>query len=146
MNTDDPHNLQRFVDAQEPVYKKVCAELRRGRKKSHWMWFIFPQLRGLGFSDMDRKFAISSLDEARAYLKHPVLGPRLVECATLVNQVQGRRAFEIFAYPDDLKFCSSMTLFALADDRDNPIFKDVIQKYFWGEFDPLTSDRLKQRL
>ena len=130
---------------EDRVRYHICWGSWHGPHGYHWMWFIFPQLRGLGFSDMSRKFAISSLDEARAYLKHPVLGPCLVECTTLVNQVQGRSAAEIFGYPDDLKFCSSMTLFALADP-DNPIFKDVIRKYFWGEFDPLTSDRLNGRL
>jgi uncharacterized protein (DUF1810 family) len=137
----DPYNLQRFVDAQNPVYDKVCSELRDGRKKSHWMWFVFPQVEGLGSSQMARKFAISSLAEAAAYLAHPVLGSRLSECTRLVNLVEGRRIEQIFGYPDDLKFRSSMTLFAHAapDDR---VFLDALKKYFKGEFNPATLARL----
>ena len=138
----DPHNLQRFVDAQNPVYDKVCFELRDGRKKSHWMWFIFPQLEGLGSSQMARKFAIFSLAEAAAYLAHPVLGSRLTECTRLVNLVEGRPIEQIFGYPDDLKLRSSMTLFAHATP-DNRVFIDALQKYFGGEFDPATLARLQ---
>jgi uncharacterized protein (DUF1810 family) len=137
----DPNNLQRFVEAQNPVYDEVCSELRNGRKKSHWMWFIFPQVEGLGSSQMARKFAISSLAEAAAFLAHPVLGPRLTECTRLVNLVAGRPIEEIFGYPDDLKFRSSMTLFAHAAP-DNRVFTDALQKYFSGEFDPATLARL----
>ena len=126
---DDPYSLQRFVEAQERVYEQVCAELRRGRKTSHWMWFVFPQIQGLGHSPMARKFAIASLAEARAYLDHPVLGPRLRECTQLVVDVEGRTAFEIFANPDDMKFRSSMTLFALAAPED-ALFKTALTKYF----------------
>lgn len=133
--------LQRFVDAQEPVYAQVCAELRAGRKTSHWMWFIFPQIAGLGSSPMARTFAIASLEEARAYLRHPVLGPRLEECCRLVNAIEGRTIGEIFGYPDDLKFRSSMTLFAHAAE-DNQVFREALDKYFGGEFDPLTLERL----
>ena len=137
----DPHDLQRFIDAQNPVYDKVCSELRDGRKKSHWMWFVFPQIEGLGSSPMARKFAISSLAEAAAYLEHPVLGPRLTECAGLVNLVEGRSVEQIFGHPDDLKFRSSLTLFARAS-ADNQVFVDALQKHFNGEFDPATLERL----
>jgi uncharacterized protein (DUF1810 family) len=137
----DPYDLQRFVDAQNPVYVKVCSELRDGRKKSHWMWFIFPQIEGLGSSQMACKFAISSLAEAAAYLEHPVLGPRLVECTRLVNRVEGRPIEQIFGRPDDLKFRSSMTLFARAS-ADNQVFVDALQRHFNGEFDPATLERL----
>jgi uncharacterized protein (DUF1810 family) len=137
----DPYNLQRFVDAQNPVYDKVCSELRGGRKKSHWMWFIFPQVEGLGSSELARKFAISSLAEAAAYLAHRVLGSRLTECTRLVNLVEGRPIEQIFGYPDDLKFRSSMTLFAHAT-LDTRVFLEALQKYFKGEFDPATMERL----
>jgi uncharacterized protein (DUF1810 family) len=137
----DPYDLQRFVDAQNLVYDKVCSELRDERKKSHWMWFIFPQIEGLGSSPMARKFAISSLAEATAYLEHPILGPRLTECTRLVNLVEGRSIEQIFGYPDDLKLRSSMTLFAHATP-DNRVFIDALQKYFGGEFDPATLERL----
>ena len=137
----DPFNLQRFVDAQNPVYDEVCAELRDGRKRGHWIWFVFPQLRGLGSSHMATVFGISSRQEVVAYLDHPVLGPRLRECTRLVNLVQGRAIDQIFAYPDDLKFLSSMTLFASVSS-DSQVFKDALQKYFGGESDPLTLKRL----
>ena len=137
----DPYGLQRFVDAQNPVYDKVCAELRDGRKKSHWMWFVFPQIEGLGSSPMARKFAISSLAEAAAYLEHPVLGPRLTECTRLVNLVEGRSIGHIFGRPDDLKFRSSMTLFARAS-ANNQAFVDALERHFNGEFDPATLERL----
>jgi uncharacterized protein (DUF1810 family) len=138
----DPFSLQRFVDAQNQVYDKVCSELRDGRKKSHWMWFVFPQIEGLGSSPLARKFAISSLAEAAAYLAHPILGPRLTECSRLVNLVEERPIELIFGYPDDLKFRSSMTLFAHATP-DNQVFTDTLQKYFDGEFDPATLARLQ---
>jgi len=138
---DDPYDLQRFVAAQAPVYQQVCAELRAGRKATHWMWFVFPQIEGLGRSATARKYAISSREEATAYLRHPVLGARLRECTRLVNQVEGRSIHEIFGSPDDLKFHSSMTLFArLASD--NADFKHALRKYFGGEEDPTTLDRL----
>lgn len=137
----DPHNLQRFVDAQNPVFAQVCSELREGRKRQHWMWFVFPQIQGLGYSPLARKFAISSLEEAKAYWDHPILGARLSECCRLVNLVEGRSIDQIFGYPDDLKFRSSMTLFAHATS-DNQIFKDALDKYFNGEFDNLTLERL----
>jgi uncharacterized protein (DUF1810 family) len=138
---NDPYDLQRFVDAQNPVFEQVCAELRAGRKRGHWMWFIFPQLRGLGHSEMAIKFAISSRDEAEAYLKHPVLGARLRECTRLVMLVQERSINQIFGYPDDLKFRSSMTLFANATS-ENQIFKNALQTGFAGQPDRLTVERL----
>jgi uncharacterized protein (DUF1810 family) len=137
----DPYDLQRFVDAQNPVYDRVRAELQEGRKRSHWMWFIFPQIAGLGSSPLARRFAISSLSEAAAFLEHPILGPRLAECARLVNLIEGRPIEQIFGYPDDLKFRSSMTLFARAS-ADNQVFVDALQKHFNGEFDPATLERL----
>jgi uncharacterized protein (DUF1810 family) len=137
----DPHNLQRFVEAQAPVYAQVCEELRNGQKKSHWMWFVFPQIAGLGASAMARAFAISSLAEAEAYLAHPILGPRLIEWTMLVNNVEGCTARQIFGAPDDLKFRSSMTLFAEAAS-DDAVFKGALQKYYAGEPDRLTLERL----
>jgi uncharacterized protein (DUF1810 family) len=137
----DPFELERFAAAQEPVYRDVIAELRDGRKRSHWMWFVFPQLRGLGGSAMAARYGISSLEEADAYLRHPVLGPRLRECTQLVNGVQGRSIGEIFGSPDDLKLCSSMTLFARATD-DNEDFIALLDKFYDGRQDELTLQRL----
>jgi uncharacterized protein (DUF1810 family) len=137
----DRYDLQRFVDAQAPVYAQVCAELQQGRKRSHWMWFVFPQVRGLGSSPMAMRFAISSLDEAKAYLEHPVLGPRLRECSRMVTKVEERTLEEIFGYPDDMKFHSSMTLFAQAA-AENQVFVDALRKYFGGEMDRATMERL----
>ncbi len=137
--TDDVFNLQRFVAAQAPVYVAVCDELRGGRKTSHWMWFIFPQIAGLGFSAMSQKYAISGLDEARAYLAHPALGPRLIECTRLVGE-SGRSVAEIFGSPDDMKFRSSMTLFAKAQGEG--VFSEAIEKYCDGMFDEATLARL----
>ncbi|HJS91628.1 MAG TPA: DUF1810 domain-containing protein [Steroidobacteraceae bacterium] len=133
--------LERFVEAQDPVIERVLLELRAGRKTSHWMWFVFPQIQGLGHSPMAQRFAIGSRAEAEAYLAHPVLGPRLRECARLVNEVEGRTIEEIFGYPDYLKFRSSMTLFAHAG-TDPRVFVEALRKYFGGEYDPLTLDRL----
>jgi uncharacterized protein (DUF1810 family) len=127
-------DLQRFVDAQSSVFAKVCAELRAGRKQTHWMWFIFPQLAGLGSSAMAARYAMSAKPEAQAYLAHGVLGPRLRLCTQLVNQVAGRSVIEIFGYPDDLKFHSSMTLFARAAPHEQ-LFTDALQKYFVGQAD-----------
>jgi uncharacterized protein (DUF1810 family) len=135
--TNDPHNLKRFVDAQQSVYGQVCDELRAGSKRSHWMWFIFPQMKGLGHSGMADYYGIASRQEAEAYLAHPVLGARLIECTRLVNQVQGRSIDQILGYPDDLKFRSSMTLFASAAS-ENQGFSSALQKYFDGQPDPLT--------
>jgi len=141
MVSSDPYDLRRFVDAQESVYRSVVAELRAGRKRSHWIWFIFPQLRGLGRSATAIRYGIASRDEAAAYLAHPVLGPRLRECTRLVAQVDGRSIEEIFGWPDNLKVRSSMTLFAQATD-DNADFQAVLEKYYGGEPDPATIDIL----
>jgi uncharacterized protein (DUF1810 family) len=138
---DDQFNLQRFIDAQQPVYESVCAELRGGKKRSHWMWFIFPQIKGLARSETARWFSISSMEEARAYLEHPVLGTRLRECSALVAAVDGASVEEIFGYPDDMKFRSSMTLFALAT-RDSEVFVECLRKYFGGEPDASTLAQL----
>ena len=138
---DDPYNLQRFVDAQSPVFEQVCAELRQGRKSGHWMWFVFPQIKGLGNSRLATKFAISSRQEAEAYLNHPVLGPRLRECTRLVNLIDKRNIDQIFGYPDNLKFCSCMTLFAHSTEA-NQVFKDAVKKYFAEEYDHATLKRL----
>jgi uncharacterized protein (DUF1810 family) len=136
----DPFDLQRFVDAQAPVYRRVVAELRHGQKQSHWMWFIFPQLAGLGHSPMARRFAISSRAEAVAYLGHDVLGPRLRECTALVNAVEGRTIREILGSPDDVKFCSSMTLFgAVSSDA---VFAAAIAKFYGDRSDQRTLDLL----
>ncbi|AYE96068.1 DUF1810 domain-containing protein [Mycobacterium paragordonae] len=134
-------DLQRFVDAQDRVYDSVLDELRAARKRSHWMWFVFPQIRGLGNSPTAQQYAIADLEEARAYLDHPVLGPRLRECVALVNEIHGRSAEQIFGWPDDLKLRSSVTLFANATD-DNHDFLALLDKYYGGEPDPLTVERL----
>ena len=141
---DDSHNLQRFVDAQRPVIAGALAELRQGRKRGHWIWFIFPQLKGLGHSANSEYFGIASAQEAAAYLKHPILGPRLMECTQLVNAVDAPSAEDIFGDIDALKFRSSMTLFAHAAP-DNQIFLNAIQKYFAGELDPLTIAHLRRQ-
>jgi uncharacterized protein (DUF1810 family) len=138
---DDRFQLRRFVDAQQPVYETVLSELRAGRKRSHWMWFIFPQIAGLGHSAMADKFALSSLEEAVAYLADPVLGRRLRECSMLVGGIEGRSIAEIFGHPDDMKFRSSMTLFSQAAPQE-PIFATCLKKYFGGEPDPPTLARL----
>jgi uncharacterized protein (DUF1810 family) len=140
---NDPFALQRFVEAQEPVIDKVRAELRAGRKQSHWMWFVFPQLLGLGQSAMAVRYAIGSLEEAAAYLAHSVLGPRLRECTQLVLDVEGRDAHAIFGSPDDLKFHSSMTLFAAAAPMA-PIFRAALERYFGGKSDPASAEILER--
>jgi uncharacterized protein (DUF1810 family) len=136
----DPYHLERFLEAQNPLIARVCAELAAGRKRSHWMWFIFPQLQGLGSSRTARLYAIASVEEARAYLAHEVLGERLRECTRLVNQIEGRSIEAIFGYPDHLKFCSCMTLFArvAVDAGAAAPFREALRKYFAGEEDPLT--------
>lgn len=139
--SNKPYDLERFVAAQEPVWREVLTELRQGTKTSHWMWFIFPQIRGLGSSYTAQHYAIASRAEAEAYLRHPILGPRLRECTQLVLNVEARSLHQIFGSPDDLKFCSSMTLFAHAT-ADNRLFLDALQKYCGGQFDPLTLQRL----
>jgi uncharacterized protein (DUF1810 family) len=140
----DPHDLQRFVDAQRGVYDSVLDELRAGRKRSHWIWFVFPQLQGLGRSPTAIKYAISSLDEARAYLAHDVLGPRLRECTRLLARIEGATADDIFGWPDNLKVRSSMTLFARAAD-DNADFRVVLDKFYDGVEDELTVEQLARR-
>ena len=135
------HTLQRFIDAQRGAYVQAEAELRAGRKESHWMWFIFPQIKGLGHSAMAQKYAISSVEEATEYLNHPELGKRLRECTRLVTAINGRSIEDIFGYPDYLKFHSSMTLFAHATNI-NQIFMDALKKYHRSEFDRRTVERL----
>jgi uncharacterized protein (DUF1810 family) len=137
----DKYNLQRFLDAQDHVYGAVLDELRVGKKSSHWMWFIFPQVKGLGHSGTALKFAIASLEEAKTYLQHPVLGSRLRECTQLVLNVDGRSSEQIFGYPDHLKFRSCLTLFMTAT-TENKVFKDALLKYFDGKPDTLTLDIL----
>ena len=136
----DEFDLDRFIRAQEPVMTQVRQELAAGRKRSHWMWFVFPQLAGLGHSAMARRYAISSLAEAQAYLEHPLLGPRLVELTELVNQVKGRSIREIFGSPDDLKFHSSMTLFAYARPGVSA-FREVLERHFGGVMDNRTLEK-----
>jgi uncharacterized protein (DUF1810 family) len=136
-NGADPFDLRRFADAQDRVYDTVLAELRAGAKRSHWIWFVFPQLRGLGHSATAARYGISSLEEARAYLAHAVLGARLRECTRLVVGIDGITADDIFGWPDNLKVRSSMTLFARATD-DNAEFRAVLDKFYDGEDDPAT--------
>lgn len=139
----DPHELQRFVTAQEGVYESAVAELREGCKTGHWMWFVFPQIAGLGMSAMSQRYAIGSLDEARAYLAHPVLGPRLYECAAiLTTRGGGHSAQDIFGGIDAVKLRSSMTLFARASEDDS-VYHAVLDQYFGGEPDPQTDARLR---
>ena len=130
--------FQRFVEAQAPVWASVRAELEAGRKTSHWMWFIFPQLAALGRSPTAKHFGLESLAEARAYLAHPLLGPRLRAATRLVNAIEGRSAFDIFGSPDDLKLRSSMTLFARAAGGDGGEFREALDRYYQGAEDPLT--------
>jgi len=138
---DSQFDLERFVKAQDPVYDKVLAELRAGRKRSHWMWFVFPQIAGLGSSEMAQRYAIADEDEAADYLAHPVLGRRLRECATIVGSLDAGSVSDIFGHPDDLKFHSSMTLFA-DTAPDEAVFQACIDKYFDGEPDPATVARV----
>jgi uncharacterized protein (DUF1810 family) len=143
----DAYNLQRFIAAQDfvspqgPMYSLARLELRRGMKEGHWMWYIFPQFKGLGKSELSKEFAISSRGEAEAYLEHPVLGARLKECTDLVLKIHNRSIKEIFGYPDDLKFRSSMTLFAIISFEKN-IFRDAIDRYYEGKLDQLTVEAL----
>ena len=137
----DPFDLGRFVAAQAPVYAEALAELRRGRKQTHWMWFVFPQVAGLGRSETARHFAIASRAEAAAYLAHPLLGARLRECTRAVNALEGISAHDVFGTPDDLKFHSSMTLFAAVAPED-PVFAEALAHYFGGRPDPATLERL----
>jgi uncharacterized protein (DUF1810 family) len=158
---DDVYDLERYVQAQDPVFASVCAELAAGRKQSHWMWFVFPQPQGLGSSPMAERYAIGSLEEASAYLAHPLLGERLRQCTQLVNRVEGRSAQAIFGYPDYLKFRSCMTLFACVAAQAMPgygtghggpagnagvnaVFGEALAKYYAGEADPRTCQLLGQ--
>jgi uncharacterized protein (DUF1810 family) len=140
----DPFDLQRFVSAQEGTYDRALNELRSGRKRTHWMWYIFPQIDGLGYSAMSKRYAIKSSAEARQYLDHPLLGQRLMACAEAVLAVQGRSASDIFGSPDDMKLKSSMTLFA-AVTPPGSLFAQVLERYFQGQHDTRTLDLLEQR-
>jgi uncharacterized protein (DUF1810 family) len=131
----DPFNLHRFVCAQQPVIEQVLHELRAGQKDSHWMWFVFPQIQGLGSSSMAQRYAIASREEARAYHEHAVLGARLKQCTQLVLAIERRSAEQIFGYPDDLKFRSCMTLFAQAVPEE-PMYREALRRYFDGKPDP----------
>ena len=136
------YNLNRFVMAQDPVIDRVRGELKRGRKESHWMWFVFPQIAGLGRSDMARHYAISSIEEAKAYLAHDLLGARLLDCTRLVNAIEGRTVGQVFGAPDDMKFHSSMTLFAQLPGA-SPDFSAALAKYFAGIEDQATLEKLR---
>ncbi|MDH5539239.1 MAG: DUF1810 domain-containing protein [Rhizobacter sp.] len=138
---DDLFKLQRFIDAQDPVYDRVCAELAAGAKASHWMWFVFPQLAALGRSATARHFGITSRDEASAYVRHPLLGARLKQCTELMLAVQGKSALQILGPPDDLKLRSSMTLFAQVAP-DEPVYRQALDKYFGGNPDARTLELL----
>ncbi|MFD1598560.1 DUF1810 domain-containing protein [Halobellus rarus] len=138
----DPHDLQRFVEAQDPVIDEAKRELRSGRKRSHWMWYVFPQMKGLGSSQTAQYYAIDSREEAEAYLAHSTLGPRLRDCTAIVNAVEGRSANEIFGSPDDLKFRSSMTLFDTIADDPTP-FRTALERYYGGESDRKTLELLE---
>jgi uncharacterized protein (DUF1810 family) len=137
LTMDDPYELQRFCAAQEECYADVLDELRQGRKETHWMWFIFPQISGLGSSPVAKEYALKNSDEALAYLQHPLLGERLRECAVLLLDVAGKSASDIFGSPDDLKLCSSMTLFSRIQP-DESLFTDVLEKYYGGLADHYT--------
>lgn len=137
--------LTRFLDAQNQVYFRALEEIKSGRKTTHWMWFIFPQLAGLGRSDTAKFYAIKDLQEATEYLHHPVLGKNLVAIASALLMHQGKTATDIFGSPDDKKLCSSMTLFSQVKDAD-PVFREVLLKYFGGYFDPLTMELLENQI
>ena len=145
MRMTDVFHLQRFIDAQDRVYQTVLEELRVGDKRGHWMWFIFPQIRGLGGSATSQEYAISSRDEAKAYSEHPILGARLRECTRLLMAVEDRTAEQVFSYPDNLKFRSSLTLFEYSATEPG-IFRAALLKYFGGKPDQLTLDILKRQL
>jgi uncharacterized protein (DUF1810 family) len=140
---EDPYRLRRFVDAQNAngTYQEVISELRSGRKSSHWMWYVFPQVKGLGQSSMANHYGIASLAEAQAYLRHPMLGPRLIECAQLLLAIDGKGATDIFGSLDAMKLRSSMTLFSRADPQQ-AVFRQVLDRYFQGSEDPETIRRL----
>lgn len=147
---EDRFDLQRFVEAQEPIFEQAQSELRAGKKQGHWMWFVFPQIKGLGSSPISVRYAISSRAEAEAYLEHPTLGPRLRECCMIVTLLDGLSIEQIFGYPDNLKFHSSITLFAhaISDDNewDRDIFTDAVDKYFAGKWDQATLKILQDSL
>jgi uncharacterized protein (DUF1810 family) len=138
---DDPYDLDRFVTAQDRVWDQVRLELEDGDKRSHWMWFVFPQIAGLGRSPTAQRYAISSLDEARAYLAHPVLGPRLLDCVRLLNAHEGLSAHQIFGHPDDMKLRSCLTLFAHATTDEDP-FTPALARFYGGLEDPETLRRI----
>jgi uncharacterized protein (DUF1810 family) len=138
----DPYSLARFIEAQERIYDDALDELSNGQKQSHWMWFIFPQIDGLAYSSAAKYYAIKSLEEARQYLQHPVLGPRLLQCAEILLAIKRRSAAQIFGYPDDLKLRSSMTLFACAAEPPS-VFERVLDRYFQGEQDVRTLQLLQ---
>jgi uncharacterized protein (DUF1810 family) len=140
-DASDPYHLDRFVTAQDGVYASAAAELRAGRKSGHWMWFVFPQIAGLGMSAISQRYGIASLDEARAYLAHPVLGPRLAECARILTELDGHSAEEVFGGIDAVKLRSCMTLFARASEDDS-VYDAVLDQYFGGEADRQTDARL----
>lgn len=141
---DDPFDLARFLDAQAHHYDQALSEIRSGRKRSHWMWFIFPQFDGLGFSAMSQRYAIKSRAEAEAYLAHPILGPRLVESATAALAIEGRSVLDVFGSPDDMKLRSSATLFASVSP-DGSVFSQLLDRHFHGEPDQLTLRLLRER-
>ncbi|MCD5979390.1 DUF1810 domain-containing protein [Pseudomonas quasicaspiana] len=141
---EDTYNLQRFVDAQDPVLEQVLKELTAGRKQSHWMWFVFPQIAGLGHSEMARRYAITCLDEAQAYLAHPLLGARLEQCAKIIEPQLQWTARQIFGSPDDLKLHSSMTLFAIAAPQ-HKVFQSVLNTFFDGTHDAYTQEKISNR-
>ena len=140
-NTVDPHDLNRFVQAQENDYEQALSEVKSGRKRSHWMWYIFPQFDGLAFSSTSKRYAIKSVAEAKAYLSHPILGPRLIQCAEAALRVEGRSAYEIFGSPDDLKLKSCATLFAFVSPLGS-VFEQLLDKFFQGDRDRKTLDLL----
>jgi uncharacterized protein (DUF1810 family) len=142
----DPFDLERFVTGQAPLFERALTELQAGRKRSHWMWFIFPQLRGLGFSATARLYGIASLAEARAYLAHPLLGPRLETCTRTALAIQNRSLHDIFGSPDDMKFGSCMTLFSLAADGHANLFRSALERYCGGRQDERTLELLEGEL
>ena len=145
MARGDPHDLKRFVEAQKGSYDEALAELRAGRKQSHWMWYVFPQFAGLGQSSMSSRYSIKSADEARAYLDHRILGPRLLECAEAVLAIENKSASDIFGSPDDVKLRSSATLFAHVSPRGS-VFERILEKYFNNTPDPRTLEKLPESL
>lgn len=140
--SDDPHDLNRFLEAQEDTYEQALAELESGRKRSHWMWYIFPQFAGLGMSPTSKRYAIKSIEEAKNYLNHPILGPRLIRCAEAALRIERRSAHDVFGSPDDLKLKSCATLFASVSPADS-VFAQLLDKYFDGEPDGDTLRLLK---